>query len=163
MRQVILSLLLLGISWVPGFANAQDLPPRAVVGLQPGTFITIATFAPDRWRVLEHGRSQDVGQSKLEPFDTRPSVPSGPKNALRFIFEADQQGGTRLMVSNGYDLRLVYRGEIQRSSGGGFVRTSLCVVPAHLATIEMWPEPITQINLGDFQLVDEQHAPLICQ
>jgi len=83
--------------------------------------------------------------------------------ALEFRQLADHSGRPMLLiVKNPYKKHLKYRGFIHPAGKKAFYSTSLCPVIPGGRVFEEWPNPIIQLLLTDFHLVDEE-TRLICE
>ena len=127
------------------------------LGLETGAYATLEKTESNRWRLVDHGQAKDI---KLTASG---GPPIAPKNAIRFVLEADATGGARLTVANGYDQRLVYKGDIQQRASSAPVKTSLCPVWPNIISIEFWPYALKRINLGEFRLVQDEQQKLACE
>ncbi len=89
---------------------------------------------------------------------SRAPLNNAPAGTVRFGLQAHQDVGSILKVENGQDQGLKYGGFIVRYVGGQArppAETSVCTVPAGMATFEHWPEPVVQIVVGGLQRSDD--------
>lgn len=95
----------------------------------------------------------------LPPTDGSREHPNGATpGTLRFGLHARQDVGSLLKVENGQDQGLKYAGYVIRYVGGqarGPDVTSVCTVPAGMATFERWPEPVLQVVIGALSPSDD--------
>ncbi|MBA4803266.1 MAG: hypothetical protein H2038_01285 [Brevundimonas sp.] len=77
---------------------------------------------------------------------------------LRFALHGRRDVGSLLKVENGQEEGLKYAGYVVRYVGGqarGPDATSVCTVPAGMATFERWPEPVIQVVIGGLSPSDD--------
>lgn len=95
----------------------------------------------------------------LPPADGSRGHPNGAApGTLRFGLHARQDVGSLLKVENDQDQGLKYVGYVVRYVGGqarGPAATSVCTVPAGMATFERWPEPVLQVVIGGLAPSDD--------
>lgn len=85
-------------------------------------------------------------------------VEEGAEHAIEVKFEQQTDGtGMLLTVKNPFDQPLRFRAGVQWLDGPErLMATSICPVQPGLMSFEMWPQPIFQIALADFELLGEK-------
>lgn len=80
------------------------------------------------------------------------------------VLQLEQSGsGMLLSVHNPFDRPLRYKAGIRPLGDKGFAATDVCPVMAKLGGIEMWPEPLFQVQLQDLQLLEGKNPDLTCR
>jgi hypothetical protein len=84
-----------------------------------------------------------------------PQFPALPKGAVRVSFR--QVAGSSVMLlelDSGYERKLHYQA-YELLTDGRRKKTDVCDVPTGKFSFENWPEPIVEIELSDFSLIDD--------
>lgn len=95
----------------------------------------------------------------LPPASGSSDHPNGAApGTVRFSLHGRRDVGSLLKVENNQAEGLKYSGHLVRYIGGGPrgpTATSVCTVPAGMATFERWPEPVIQVVVGSLIRSDD--------
>lgn len=145
----------------------QDAPPAYPTTPQrfenrQSTFIqgtlNVALGERATLRANANGTYDLIGVDRIGITDVMPptvgsteTVNQAEAGTLRFGLHAREDVGSLLKVENGQSAGLAYSGYVVRFAGGqprDPEFTTVCTVPAGLATFEHWPEPLVQVVIG---------------
>ncbi|MFZ3006096.1 MAG: hypothetical protein WA047_07965 [Phenylobacterium sp.] len=101
---------------------------------------------------------KDIEEAKGE------TPPAATANVVRFDLKPLAAGkGMLLVVTNGYQKRLSYRGYLWRQPANRMEATSVCAVLGSRHGYEHWPYPFAELDVGGFQLTEEANQDMECR
>ena len=92
------------------------------------------------------------------------TAPAETTDVVRFDLKPLAAGkGMLLVVTNGYQRRLSYRGYLWRQPSNRMEATSVCPVLGSGHGYEHWPYPFAELDVGGFQLTEEARQDMECR
>lgn len=157
MLMSLMAALIVQSAAVPHPATPQQFPRRQSAYVQ-GT-LNVALGERATMRRNTDGTYDLVRVDRISPRDVLPpeegsrdALNKAPPGTIRFALHARQDIGSILKVENGQAVGLSYMGFIAPYRGGRArppEPTSVCTVPAGMATFEHWQEPVVQVVIAD--------------
>ena len=125
------------------------------LAIRPAEYVNVQIDPDGSWRVTERGPASGPAFNPAQ----RAAV---PPDTVRFTLSPTDRG-TMLVVINAYGQRLQYRSLLRRQPNSRPEPSSVCPVLGRIMGIEDWPYPIAELDVGEFQLVQESNQPMVCK
>lgn len=152
-------LALLNVLAVLASSSPMPDPPNRGpwLAIRPAEYVNVQIRPDGGWRVIERGPASGPALP-LNPAH-RPVV---PPDTVRFTLNRTDRG-MMLVVINGYGQRLQYRGLLRRQPNSRPEPSSVCPVLGRIMGVEDWPYAFAELDVGEFELVQDAGQPMVCR
>jgi hypothetical protein len=137
-------------------AAAGQGPPPAPKTIDPGPIKDKLTIKPGQEIRVQFTRDGDAISAPKVVTVPKDEAKADPKTEVVHFDFSKKGDDLMLTTQNPYSKNLVFRAAARHKDRTTYVETSIVPVNAGIFGIEMWREPIEELLLFDFKLVDKK-------